>query len=107
MPKGPRGEKRPADVIANAVKVMKIATGEIEEEIDTPEKEGKDPAAKGVLNRIEISLVAVRLLGRSQAQVSDACERALTGKDHHDWVEEAANRLLVKPVILWQGLRAT
>jgi hypothetical protein len=28
MPKGPRGEKRPADVIGNAVKVMRIATGE-------------------------------------------------------------------------------
>ena len=26
--KGPRGEKRPADVIGNAVKVMRIATGE-------------------------------------------------------------------------------
>lgn len=37
MPKGPKGEKRPADVIANAVKVMKIATGEEEEEYDTPE----------------------------------------------------------------------
>ena len=43
MPKGPRGEKRPADVIGAAVKVAKIATGEIEEYIDTPEKEGKDP----------------------------------------------------------------
>ncbi len=30
MPKGPRGEKRPADVIGNAVKVMRIATGEEE-----------------------------------------------------------------------------
>lgn len=28
MPKGPRGEKRPADVIGNALKVMRIATGE-------------------------------------------------------------------------------
>ena len=28
MPKGPKGEKRPADVIGNAVKVIKIATGE-------------------------------------------------------------------------------
>ena len=45
MPKGPKGEKRPADVIANAVKVMKIATGDIEEETDTPEATGKDPAA--------------------------------------------------------------
>ena len=28
MPTGPKGEKRPADVIGNAVKVMRIATGE-------------------------------------------------------------------------------
>jgi hypothetical protein len=32
MPTGPKGEKRPADVIGNAVKVMRIATGEEEEE---------------------------------------------------------------------------
>jgi len=32
MPKGPRGEKRPSDVIGAAVKVMKIATGEIVED---------------------------------------------------------------------------
>ena len=43
MPKGPRGEKRPSDVIGNAVKVMKIATGEIEE--DTDESPPKDEAA--------------------------------------------------------------
>ncbi len=42
MPKGPKGEKRPADVIGAAVKVMKIATGEIEEDIDD---DGKDKAA--------------------------------------------------------------
>jgi len=45
MPKGPKGEKRPADVIGAAVKIAKIATGEIEEDLPTPEKEGKDPAA--------------------------------------------------------------
>ena len=33
MPRGPNGEKRPADVVGCAVKVMKIATGEIEEEL--------------------------------------------------------------------------
>ena len=42
MPKGPKGEKRPADVIGAAVKVMQIATGEIEEDIDG---DGKDKAA--------------------------------------------------------------
>jgi hypothetical protein len=33
MPRGPRGEKRPADVIGAAVKLMRIATGEEEEEL--------------------------------------------------------------------------
>lgn len=28
MPTGPKGQKRPADVIGNAVRVMRIATGE-------------------------------------------------------------------------------
>ncbi len=42
MSKGPRGEKRPADVIGAAVKVMKIATGEIEEDTDD---DGKNKAA--------------------------------------------------------------
>jgi len=44
MPRGPRGEKRPADVIGAAVKVMKIATGQEQEDIDQPEA-GKDQAA--------------------------------------------------------------
>jgi hypothetical protein len=34
MPKGPRGEKRPADAIARAVMIAKIATGEVEDERD-------------------------------------------------------------------------
>ena len=38
MPTGPRGEKRPADVIGAAVMVAKIATGEIEEELE-PERD--------------------------------------------------------------------
>jgi hypothetical protein len=32
MPKGPRGEKRPADAISRAIMVAKIATGEVEDE---------------------------------------------------------------------------
>lgn len=31
MPRGPQGQRRPADLIGNAVTVAKIATGEIEE----------------------------------------------------------------------------
>lgn len=45
MPKGPKGEKRPADVTGAAVKVMKIATGEIEEDEDTDKDSGKNRAA--------------------------------------------------------------
>jgi hypothetical protein len=46
MPKGPHGEKRPADVIGNAVKVMRIATGEEEEVL--PERSGAaELGAKG------------------------------------------------------------
>lgn len=40
MPKGPQGQSRPADAIARAVLVAKIATGEIEERIDAS-KEGR------------------------------------------------------------------
>lgn len=40
MPRGPKGEKRPADVIGNAVHVMRIATGETEEAVKL-----KNPAA--------------------------------------------------------------
>ena len=43
MPRGPKGEKRPADVIGAAVMIGKIATGEIDE--STPPDDGKDPAA--------------------------------------------------------------
>ncbi len=42
MPRGPKGEKRPADAVGAAVTVAKIATGEIEE--DTSD-DGKDKAA--------------------------------------------------------------
>jgi hypothetical protein len=42
MPKGPRGEKRPADVIGAAVRVMRIATGQ---ETDAVTDDGKNAAA--------------------------------------------------------------
>jgi hypothetical protein len=32
MPRGPKGERRPADVIGAAIMVAKIATGEIEDD---------------------------------------------------------------------------
>jgi hypothetical protein len=35
MPRGPKGEKRPADAIGNAIMIGRIATGEIEETTET------------------------------------------------------------------------
>jgi hypothetical protein len=43
IPRTPKGHKRPADVIGNAVTVMKIATGEIDESAVT--EDGKNAAA--------------------------------------------------------------
>jgi len=45
MPRGPKGERRPADVNARAVMIGRIATGEIEDVQPTPESEGKNAAA--------------------------------------------------------------
>ena len=42
MPKGPQGQKRPADVIGAAIRVARIATGE---EDETPETDPKNSAA--------------------------------------------------------------
>ncbi|MFZ2108982.1 MAG: RNA-binding protein [Roseiarcus sp.] len=48
MPTGPKGEKRPADVIGNAIMIAKIATGEIEDRIPD---DGKDPNTKALGKR--------------------------------------------------------
>ena len=47
MPRGPKGERRPADVIGNAVHVMRVLTGEIAEQ--SPASEGKEYARQGGL----------------------------------------------------------
>ena len=44
MPKGQKGQKRPADVVSNAVHVMRIATGETTETAAATD-ESKDKAA--------------------------------------------------------------
>jgi hypothetical protein len=73
MPRGPRGEKRPADVIGTAVMVAKIATGEI---VDNPRldssasalgrKGGQARAAKlSAKKRKEIAREALPSFGRT------------------------------------------
>jgi hypothetical protein len=42
MPRGPKGEKRPADVNKRAVMIARIATGEVEDKVTD---DGKNAAA--------------------------------------------------------------
>ena len=68
MPRGPKGEKRPADVIGAAVKVMRIATGEIDEDIDQADA-GKNQAA------VELG----RKGGQARAPIPRAAKKAQVG----------------------------
>lgn len=43
MPTGPKGQKRPADVVSNAVHVMRVLTGEAD---DAAPDDGKNKAAQ-------------------------------------------------------------
>jgi len=43
-------------------------------------------------------------LGRPFAQVADACARAMTHDDHHQWVNSAGSSLLVQGTHLWQAM---
>ena len=47
MPKGPSGQKRPADVTQNAVHVMRIATGEAQETKTTAKSAAAEHGSKG------------------------------------------------------------
>jgi len=63
MPRGPKGQRRPADVISNAVHVMRIATGEI---ADTLTEDGRNAAAvalgrKGGMARAKTTTKAERV----------------------------------------------
>ncbi len=46
MPKGPQGQKRPADVIGAAIRVARIATGEEDDDTET-EKPDKTVGSEG------------------------------------------------------------
>ncbi len=72
MPKGPRGERRPADVIGNAVHIMRIATGEVE---DTKADPGKEYARKGGLKGGKARAKALTSKQRSEIAKKAAAAR--------------------------------
>ena len=76
MPKGPKGQKRPADVIANAVHVMRIATGEIEEALTD---DGKNAAAVA-LGRKGGKARAEALSARKKADIARKAAKARWGR---------------------------
>lgn len=47
MPKGPQGQKRPADAIGLAVMIGKIATGEIADDADPSKDHHREGGKKG------------------------------------------------------------
>ena len=72
MPKGPKGQRRPADVIANAIKVAKIATGEGADDVND---DGKDPAAKSLGKRGGLAR-AKALSPRQRAEIAQTAAEA-------------------------------
>ena len=76
MPKGPKGQKRPTDVIGNAVHVMRIATGEVAE---TLADDGKNAAAVA-LGRKGGASRAASLSAKKRREISRKAARARWSK---------------------------
>ena len=69
MPRGLRGEKRPADVIGAAVKVMRIATGEEEDDADPVKSAAAELGSRGGRARAEkLSPAKRRAIARKAAK---------------------------------------
>lgn len=45
-------------------------------------------------------------VGRPFSDVADACERAMVLADHHEWVNDAANKLVLRGDTIWQAMCA-
>lgn len=75
MPKGPKGQKRPADVIGNAVKVMRIATGE---EVES------EPirSAAATLGSLGGKARAATLSKKKRSEIAKAAALTRWGKPH-------------------------
>ncbi len=73
MPRGPKGEKRPADVVGAAIMVAKIATGEIEE-APLPRSAAAELGSKGGKARAE------RLSKARRAEIAKKAAAARWGK---------------------------
>jgi hypothetical protein len=76
MPRGPKGEKRPADVVGNAVMIAKIAAGEIE---DMTTEDGKNAAAVA-LGRMGGKARAVGMTAKKRSEIAKKAAKSRWGK---------------------------
>lgn len=77
MPRTPKGHKRPADVISNAVHVMKIATGEATEYGDKqPTSKTQATAAAAALGRLGGVARAKALSTRKRVAIAKLAAKA-------------------------------
>ncbi len=72
MPKGPQGQKRPSDVIGCAITVAKIATGELEEELQEPSGKVRSGKAGGKAR-------AAKLTAKERAAIAKKAAEARWG----------------------------
>lgn len=75
MPKGPNGQKRPADVIGAAIMVAKIATGEIEEKSGASAEGKRQGGKRGGPAR------AASLTPQQRAEIASLAAQARWKKD--------------------------
>ena len=67
MSKGPQGQKRPTDVVGCAVLVAKIATGEVQEELDRPSGRVKSGRAGGPARAAALTAKERNVIARKAA----------------------------------------
>jgi hypothetical protein len=84
MPRGPKGEKRPADVIGAAIRIARIATGEEPEE---PERKPDTPAAE-LGRRGGLKGGPARAKRLSPEQRSEAARKAVQAR----WAKSRRNK---------------
>ena len=74
MPTTPKGGKRPADVVSNAVHVMKVLTGEAD---DGAPEDGKDKAAQAMGRKGGAARAKAIDAGAAGGDRESRCESAL------------------------------
>jgi len=75
MPRGPKGEKRPADVIGAAVMVGRIATGDVTEKIESDSESGA-----AALGRRGGQARAAKLTAQRRRAIAKQAAKARWGK---------------------------